>query len=37
MKYKKRIKALEGRQRWWENQSQAYQKATTKPGSIKNK
>ncbi len=35
MKYKKRIKALEDRQRWWDNQKQAYQKATTRPGSIK--
>lgn len=37
MKYKKRIKALEGRQKWWDNQNQAYQKSTTRPGSIKNK
>ena len=35
MKHKKKLERLEGLKRWWENQSQAYQKATTKPGSVK--
>lgn len=35
MKYKKKLARLEGLKRWWENQSQSYQKATTKPGSVK--
>ena len=35
MKYKKKLARLEGLKIWWENQSQAYQKATTTPGSVK--
>ena len=35
MKYKKKLARLEGLKRWWENQPQAYQKANTKPGSVK--
>ena len=35
MKAKKKKIKLENLQRWWENQSQSYQKANTKPGSVK--
>ena len=31
---KKKIK-LENRQRWWDAQPQAYQRATKRPGSVK--
>ena len=31
---KKKIK-LENLQRWWDNQSQAYQRSTKRPGSVK--
>ena len=35
MKAKKKKIKLENLQRWWDNQSQAYQKSTTRPGSVK--
>lgn len=35
MKHKKKVEKLLGRQRWWDAQSQSYQRATTRPGSIK--
>ena len=35
MKHKKKLERLEGLKRWWDNQSQSYQKANTKPGSVK--
>lgn len=35
MKHKKQVARLVALQNWWDNQSQAYQKATTRPGSIK--
>ena len=35
MKYKKKLARLEGLKRWWDNQPQSYQKATTRPGSVK--
>ena len=35
MKAKKKKIKLENLQRWWDNQPQSYQKATTRPGSVK--
>lgn len=35
MKAKKKLEKLLGRQRWWDSQSQAYQRATKRPGSVK--
>lgn len=35
MKYKKKLARLEGLKRWWDNQSQAYQRSTKRPGSVK--
>lgn len=35
MKYKKKLARLEGLKRWWDNQSQTYQRATKRPGSVK--
>ena len=35
MKYKKKLARLEGLKRWWDNQSDAYKRSTTKPGSVK--
>lgn len=35
MKYKKKLEKLAGRQRWFDNQSQAFQKSNTRPGSVK--
>ena len=34
-KAKKRKIKLENRQRWYDNQNQAYQKANKRPGSVK--
>jgi hypothetical protein len=35
MKYAKKVKKLEGRQRWFDTQPGDYQKAHTRPGSVK--
>lgn len=35
MKYKAKLEKLLGRQRWWDAQPQAYQRATKRPGSVK--
>lgn len=35
MKYKKKLKKLEDRQRWFDNQSQSFKNANTRPGSTK--
>lgn len=35
MKYKKKVKNLENRQRWYDNQGRDYQAANKRPGSIK--
>jgi hypothetical protein len=35
MKYKKMKARLEARQRWYDNQSQQYQKENKRPGSVK--
>ena len=35
MKNKKKLERLEGLKRWWDNQSQNYQHATKRPGSVK--
>lgn len=35
MKYKKKLKKLEGLQRAWDNLPSSTQKATTRPGSVK--
>ena len=35
MKAKKRKIKLENRQRWYDNQSQTYQKSNKRPGSVK--
>jgi hypothetical protein len=37
MKYKKRLENLKAAQRWWDNQSQSFKDATTRPGSVKQK
>lgn len=34
MKYKKKLQNLALAQQWWDRQSPAYQKSTTRPGSI---
>lgn len=34
MKYKNKLRNLELAQKFWDSQSPAYQKATTRPGSI---
>lgn len=35
MKFKKKLENLEKAKAWWDRQSPTYQKATTRPGSIK--
>lgn len=35
MKYKNQLKKLLTRQKWWDNQNQKFQNATTRPGSLK--
>lgn len=35
MKYKKKLENLKKAQAWWDKQSPSYQKASTRPGSIK--
>lgn len=35
MKYKKKLKKLEGRQSWYDKQSQSYKNANKRPGSVK--
>lgn len=35
MKYKKKVENLRKAQAWWDKQSPAYQKSTTRPGSVK--
>lgn len=35
MKYKHKLKNLQAAQAWWDKQSPAYQKSTTRPGSVK--
>ena len=35
MKYKAKLKKLTDRQSWWDRQPQSYQRATTRPGSVK--
>ena len=35
MKHKKKLERLEGLKRWWEAQSDAFKRSTTKPGSVK--
>lgn len=34
MKYKKKVENLKKAQAWWDKQNPAYQRATTRPGSI---
>ena len=35
MKYKKQLKRLKTRQDWWDRQGKDFQRATTRPGSVK--
>lgn len=35
MKYKKKLENLKAAQAWWDKQSADFQKATTRPGSVK--
>lgn len=36
MKYKKKVQRLK-RQAWWDKQSDSFKRATTRPGSVKQK
>ncbi len=35
MKYKKKLANLKTAQLWWDKQDSAYQRSTTRPGSVK--
>ena len=35
MKYRKLLQRLEEAKKWWDRQPASYQKATTRPGSVK--
>lgn len=35
MKYKKKVEHLKLAQAWWDKQPSSFQKATTRPGSVK--
>lgn len=35
MKYKKKVANLAAAQRWWDQQSDAHKRSTTRPGSVK--
>lgn len=35
MKYKKMLLKLQGRQKWYESQSESYKRACKRPGSVK--
>ena len=37
MKYKKKVQRLKDRQAWWDKQSDSFKRATTRPGSVKQK
>lgn len=34
MKYKKKVKRLQGFQAWWDKMPESFKRATTRPGSV---